>query len=416
MEQALESPSASPTPPATPHRGLGARLREGVHRRRRALTFGLVVLLVALGALVWWYLSTYQSTDDAQIDAHISAVSTRVAGTVTRVLVEDNQYVHRGDLLVELDPRDYQVAQARAEADLAQARAALEAEQPQEPITATTNLTDQVSASDEVSNARAALAAAERDYDAALARTHQAEANRVRSAADRRRYQYLLHERAITQERFDQVLATAQAQDAEVAASEALARAARHTVEQQNARLWQAQMRRAQLTHNAPRQLAIRGANSQSRQASVQAAQAGVERARLDLEYTRIVAPIDGIVGKRAAEPGNHVLPGEQLIAIVDLEHVWVTANFKETQLRWMRVGQPARVHVDALKRNLAGRIESFAGASGARFSLLPPENATGNFVKVVQRLPVRIALRPGQDRQHRLRPGMSVEPRVRLR
>jgi membrane fusion protein (multidrug efflux system) len=417
MEPATE-PAGPAVEGASPRPRRWLQLRGVVRERPRALGLAVlgIILLGLIGGVLWWYFSSYQSTDDAQIDAHISAVSTRIAGTVVAVYVEDNQEVKRGQLLVELDPRDAEVALARAEADLALARAQLEAESPTVPITATTNANERTSATDDVRNARDAVAAAEREQEAASARLNEANANVARADADRARYRFLLDERAIPPERYDQVLATDKAQRAEVASARALLLAAGKTVDQQRARLQQALSRRDEVEHNAPRQLHIREANTQVRQAAVQAAEASVAQARLNLEYTRVLAPVDGVIGKRTVERGNRVQPGEALCAVVDLEHVWVTANFKETQVRHMRVGQAVRVHVDALKRNLDGKVESFAGASGARYSLLPPENATGNYVKVVQRLPVRIALAPGQDRQHRLRPGLSVEPRVHLR
>ncbi|MCU1276539.1 MAG: secretion protein HlyD family protein [bacterium] len=397
-------------------------LRERLRRWRRQHPRGAIIIIVALAALVaaavvvWWYFHTHDSTDDAQIDGHISPVSARVSGTVIGVFVEDNQPVSAGQLLAQLDARDYQVARARAEADLAQARAQLEAEDPNVPITATSSLTQIATSTDEVESARAAVLAAERDAQSAQAKLYAADAADARAQADLARYKYLLGQRAIPPERYDAVTATAKSTHAEVESARALSRAAQKSIDQQQARLRQAMSRRGEVAKNAPRQLTIRQANIDAKAAAVQAAKAAVERARLDLEYTRIVAPLAGIIGKRSVELGQRVQPGESLLAVVDLDDLWVTANFKETQLRELRVGQPVRITVDALHVTIDGTVESFAAASGARYSLLPPENATGNYVKVVQRLPVRIRIARDQDPHRRLRVGMSVEPNVKLR
>jgi len=342
-------------------------------------------------------------------------VAARVAGTVVAVHVEDNQTVAAGQLLVELDARDFQVALDRAQAQLLEAQAQLEAEHPQVPITSTTNSTQLSTSASDVASARAAVAAAERERESAAARLREAQANVERADADERRYRYLVGQQAAPRERYDQVLAAAKAARAGVASNRALASAAAKSVDEARARLAQAVSRQGEVAANGPRQLDARRAETDARRAAVDAARAAVAQAQLNLGYTRVVAPVAGIVGRRTAEPGNHVLPGEQLLAVVAVDDVWVTANFKETQLRKLRVGQRARVHVDALGRDFDGRVESLGAASGARFSLLPPENATGNFVKVVQRIPVRIRLAPGQDTR-RLRPGMSVEPKVFLR
>jgi len=373
------------------------------------------LLLVGGAVLLWWYLHGHESTDDAQIDGHIAPISARVAGTVTAVKVEDNQSVERGQLLVELDARDYNVALARAEAELAQARAQLAAESPSVPITATHNVTQIANTGDEVTSARAAVAAAERDSQSALAHVKAAAANQARADADLARYKYLLAQRAIPQERYDSIVAVDKTARAEADATRAQAHAAQKSVEQAEARLQQALSRAGEAHRNAPAELTIREANIAAKEAAVKAAEAAVERAKLDLEYTRIVAPVSGVVGHRSVELGQRVQAGEPLVAVVALDDLWVTANFKETQLRRLRPGQSVRIKVDALDEKIDGVVDSFPGASGARYSLLPPENATGNYVKVVQRLPVRIRILANQDPHRRLRPGMSVEPNVKL-
>ena len=408
-------PDEQPKKPREPLRRRAARWRQMHPRGFVLLVIALVVAIVA-GVFIWWHFHTHESTDDAQIDGHIAPISARVAGTVIAVYVEDNTAVTAGQPLAELDPRDYQVALARAEADLMQARAQLAAESPNVPITATTNTTQIATTSDDVDTARAAIAAAEKEHQSALARVHGAEATDARAEADLARYKYLIAQRAVPQERFDQIEATAKATRADLDSARALARSAQKSVEQQQLKLQQALSRQGEANRNAPRQISIREANLAAKEAAVKAAEAAVERAKLDLAYCKVVAPVAGVVGKRDVEPGQHVQPGEELLAVVALDDLWVTANFKETQLEHLRIGQSVRIKVDALGVKLDGTVESFAGASGARYSLLPPENATGNYVKVVQRLPVRIHLAPDQNRDRRLRPGMSVEPTVALR
>ena len=414
-EHVPDDPDKKPERPQQPLRIRAAAWRREHPRGFVLLVAGLVVALAA-AVLLWWHFHTHESTDDAQIDGHIAPVSARVAGTVVAVHVEDNTEVQRGQPLAELDPRDYQVALARAEAALAQARAELAAENPNMPITATSNVTQIATTSDDVDNAKAGIAAAEREQQSTLARVRSAEAANTRAEADLARQKYLLAQRAITQERFDQIAATAKAARADLDSARALTRAAAKTVEQQQLKLQQAQSRAGEAARNAPRQISIREANIEAKEAAVKAAEAAVERAKLDLAYTKIVAPVHGVVGKRNVEPGQHVQVGEELLAVVALDDLWVTANFKETQMRRMQPGQTVRIKVDALGETVDGTVESFAGATGARYSLLPPENATGNYVKVVQRLPVRIRIKPDQDPHHRLRPGMSVEPTVTLR
>jgi membrane fusion protein (multidrug efflux system) len=377
---------------------------------------GLIValaLFIAAVLLLSRYLQSYESTDDAQVDGHVSPVGARIAGTVQTVYVDENQPVKKGELLVELDPRDYKVALDRAEADLAQAEANLHVEDPRVHITRVTQETQVTTSAQDVDAARAQLAAAERDREAAQARVRQALANADRARADIERYQYLLREKAIPKERFDLVKATKRASDAEVASQRALAKASDKVVTQQQERLQEAIARKEQIQSNAPSEVKSQGASVTARQAAVQAAQAIVEQARLNLAYTRIVAPFDGRIGRRSVQPGEHVSAGQALLAVVDSGNLWVTANFKETQLRRMRPGQPARIHVDAYAAELDGYVETLGAASGALYSLLPPENATGNYVKVVQRVPVRIRFKPVQPLVSKLVPGLSVEPKV---
>ena len=321
------------------------------HRLLMAALFAMLIPLSFGGVRFWKYLQSYESTDDAQIDAHMSPISSRINGTITAVYVEDDQRVKAGQSLVRLDPRDYEVAVQQAQAQLAQAQA-------------------------DANSAR-------QQYVSALAKIHQAQAHDYQARRDAQRYSTLLRLRVVSQAEYDQYDAVARVDDADVKADQADAASAMRAIA--------------------------------SREAQAEAAQAALDQAVLNLSYTRIVAPTDGIIGKRSAEVGRRVEPGESLMALTQVNDLWVTANFKETQLSRMHPGQRVTIHIDALGRDFRGRVESMPGATGALYSLLPPENATGNYVKVVQRLPVRILFDPAQDLS-RLRPGMSVEPTVWLR
>jgi membrane fusion protein, multidrug efflux system len=370
-------------------------------RRRIVIIAALAVVVVV--ALLWWlHARKFEDTDDAQVDGYISSISPRVAGTVVRVLVEDNQQVKQGVPLVELDPTDLEVALAQARAAVAQAQAAVAAEQPTVSITATSNEATVRSAEDEVANAQADVDAARRDLD-------QAEANNRFAQQQKQRAELLLASKTVPQQEYDQRETAADVAQAAVAV-------ARKRVDQRVSRLQQAQTRLAEARANAPRQLVAREAGVSVRQANLEVAQAQLHQAQLNLGYARVLAPVAGIVGKRTVNVGDRVQPGQQLMSLTQNDELWVTANFRETQIEHMKAGQPASVHVDAIDRNYQGTVESFSGATGSRFSLLPPENASGNYVKVVQRIPVRIALEPGQPEMERLRPGMSAEPQVRVR
>ena len=386
------------------------------HHPLRKAIFLVAGAIILVGALLWWLHSRhYESTDDATVDAHISGLAARIPGTITGVYSDQNQYVKAGEVLVDLDPRDYQAALEQAEAQLAQAQNQSIAEQPNIPVTQVTTQTSIATANTEVQGAEAALAASQRSYDAALARVRQAEATNAKAQADVDRYRPLVDRDEVAREQFDQVVATAKAQAETVAANRQSSEAARRQVDQTRAQLLQAQQRAAQVSRTAPQQVAIERANVASRQSAVQAARAAVDRARLNLSYCKIISPVSGIIVKRMAETGQGVAPGQQMFLITEIGDLWVTANFRETQLRRMRPGQSARIHVDALSGDFDGYIESMPAASGSVTSLLPAENATGNFVKVVQRLPVRIRFKPNQRGLERLRPGMSVEPKVAI-
>jgi membrane fusion protein (multidrug efflux system) len=400
-------------------------------KRRRKSLIALMVLLPLLvgGYFLWRYLSTYESTDDAQIDGHIHAISARISGYVSQVLVVDQQIVKAGDVLVIIDPRDYEVAVARAEADVADAEAALKSSRTDVPITSTTTASTLQSAQHGHVDSQAALLAAQRQFKAAEARlvaaeaqVREAEANYKRAVDDVARYKLLVDRDEISQQQYETAVQTAAAYNATVAARIAAVNEARQNVTVAEAGIQQAQARvkqaeaSVQSALTAPQQVAVSHYRAKSAEARLAQQIALLDQARLNLSYTKIVAPADGIVGRKTVEVGHNVSPGQQLMAVVQLEDVWVIANFKETQLRNMQPGQKVQFSVDAYSRNYRGRVTGIGGASGSRFSLLPPENATGNYVKVVQRIPVRIDLDPGQNRDRHLRPGMSVDPKVYLR
>ncbi len=383
-------------------------------RFRMFLIIGFVGLLVAVFFL-WRYFTSYESTDDAQIDGHLNSISARVAGHVARLLVQDNQYVQAGTPLVEIDPKDYQVALERAKADYADAVALAEAARVNVPITAVSTSSQVSAAEADVESAQAGVAAARQQSEAAKAQLAQAEANNVKAQDDLVRYRQLVDKQEISQQQFDQALAAARASEAAVNAERASALAAEHEVQQAEARRLQADAA-LRTARTGPEQVATTRSRAQSAAAEVDLKRAALDQAQLNLSYTMVLAPVDGVVTNRTVEVGQNVNIGQELMKVVNLDDIWVTANFKETQLKAMRVGQPVTIHVDTNGKDYKGRMQSIAGASGAVTSLLPPENATGNYVKVVQRIPVKITFDPGETREHVLRPGMSVEPKVWLR
>lgn len=405
-ENTKKAPPPEPAPEPERARGRG-----------KALIILLIVgLILAVGGFLFWrYSQTYESTDDAQVDAHLVGVSARIQGTVLGVYAEANQTVKQGQLLVNIDPRDYQVAVAQNQAGVTQADAAIQAENPNIPLTEVTSQTTISTTQADVANASAAVAAAERDLAAAEARLREAEANNTKAQADVTRYRALVDKDEVPREQYDTVVAAAKAQAAGVDSARASAEAAQKTVEQRRAQLNQAESLLNQAHRNAPQQLAISRATLKARQASAAAARAQLDKSMLDLSYTKIVSPVDGVVSRRSVEIGNTVQPGQQLFTIAQISDLWVTANFKETQLRRMHPGQRVTISVDAFDQKFQGHVEDMPGATGAVTSLLPPENATGNYVKVVQRLPVRIRFDKNQQGLERLRPGMSVEPKVWL-
>jgi len=408
-------PAAGPTEHEVPGNGGGRDAYSRRTRRLRAVLIALPFLLAAAFAVYWFRYRPWTSTDDAQVDGHISTVSARVGGYVTRVDVEDNRRVETGTVLALIDPTDYRIALEKAQADYADSVAAAEAARTGVPITSVSTASQLDTAQAALANAKAGVTAAEKRVEAAQAAVQEAQANDARAQKDLERYRLLVSEDAVARQQYDQTLATAKASAATLKAAQASAHAAVEQVVQAQGLL--AQTRAGVRTaHTGPRQVAAARARADSAEAATKKARTALDQAQLNLEYTHVVAPVSGIVGNRTVEVGQNVAAGQTLLSIVQVDDLWVTANFKETEIRDMKPGQPARIYVDANGRTYRGHVDSIGGASGARFSLFPPENATGNYVKVVQRIPVRIVFEKGQGVRRALRPGMSVEPEVRVR
>jgi membrane fusion protein (multidrug efflux system) len=405
----LASSASSRSDPPIP-RGTTARNKGRV---RLYLVAGSVVLLIA-GLLLWRYLSSYESTDDAQVDVHLYPVSARISGYVIKVNVDDNQYVEKGTVLVEIDPRDYEVTVAQAQASLANSEATAKSLNITVPITSVSTESQISASASDVENAKAGVLVAQKQLIAAHAQVEQAEASDVKLQDDVQRYKLLVEKKEIADQIYDQAVSAAKASTATIAALKANEAATDEAVRQAEARLTAAgaNYRSAQ---TGPQQVSSTRARAQAAIADVEQKRAALEQAKLNLQYTKVVAPVSGEVNKTVVV-GLNVQPGQQLLTVVPLEEVWVTANFKETQLRHMTVGQKADVKVDSNGRSYKGHVDSVAGATGPLFSLLPPENATGNYVKIVQRIPVKIVLEPGENKDRQLRPGMNVEPKVYLR
>ncbi|HXR77343.1 MAG TPA: HlyD family secretion protein [Bryobacteraceae bacterium] len=399
-------------------------------KRVRLIVFAVLILAAIAAIPIYNYYTSRESTDDAQINGHIVPISPRISGTVIAVLVNDNQYVTAGTELVRLDPADYKVALDKAQADLADAEAQTIAAESNVPITSINTLSQIKTSSAAVIEARAGVTSAQQQVNAANARlasakakVAEAQANSEKAQKDLVRYKSLVDKDEISKQQYDSAVAASQSMAAQVDTAQAGVTEAQHNVDvaqamlgQARARLNSAQVDQRQSQQSAPKQQAAIEARYKAAQAAVQQKQTAIEQAKLNLGYTVLRAPVSGLVSKKNAEPGMIVAPGQQLMAIVPLDDIWVTANFKETQLNRMRVGQQVEIDVDAYGgRSYRGHVDSIAAASGAKFSLLPPENATGNYVKVVQRVPVKIVLDPGQNQDHILRPGMSVVPTVLL-
>jgi membrane fusion protein, multidrug efflux system len=412
-----QKPEVRPAQPAAPDPEANYRRRPAIlgSPHAKLLLSLLVLMLIVGGIFAWRYFTSYESTDDAQIDGHINSVSARISGHVMKLNVDDNQYVEKGTVLVEIDPADYEVAVAQAKADYDDALAQSSASDINVPITDVNTSSQVAGAQAEVATAKAGVAAARQQFDAAKANVAQADANNVKAQNDLVRYKQLIDKEEISEQQYDQAIATAQAAAATVVAAKANADAAQAQIDQAQGKLQQANADlRTALT--APQTMRATRSRAASAKATAERKKAQLDEALLNLQYTKVIAPVTGIVSDRTVEVGQNVQAGQEMMKVIPLEDIWVTANFKETQLRNMRPGQKVDIDVDATGKTYKGQVDSIAGASGARFSLLPPENATGNYVKVVQRIPVKIIFDKDALKGHELRPGMSVEPKVWIR
>lgn len=412
-----ESPGSPANVPADQGSSVGAIAevpRRGRRRRKRLAIVLSAIVIVAACVLLWHYFSGFESTDDAQVDVHLYPVSSRISGYVQKVSADDNQFVGQGNELVGIDPRDYQVAVDKAQAALGIADASARALNIDVPISSVDTASQLKYTSSDVENAQAGIRAAEKQAAAAHARLMEAQADNVKAQDDVTRYRLLLTKDEVPQQTYDHAYAAAQTDTAAVAAAEAGEAAAQQAVQQARSRLVEAQAH-YEAAEAGPKRVASTRARALAAIADVQQKRAALEQAQLNLGYAKVIAPVSGEVTKKVVV-GMNVVPGQQLLTIVPLDEIWITANFKETQLRNMRPGQKVEISVDSNGREYKGHVDSISGATGPVFSLLPPENATGNYVKIVQRIPVKIVLEPGENRDHQLRPGMNVEAKVYVR
>ncbi len=384
---------------------------------KKILVAGALAIATA-GSLAWWlYARQFETTDDAQVDGHFAQLSSRVSGTVLYVnpLVENDRYVSVGTVLATLDPRDYQADLDHARAILATKEAEAHAAGLQVTITRATAFSQLQEAEAREQAASESVAAAEAELRTAQEHVRQDSAIAGHAERDRLRYAALVEKHEISRSFYDaretdaatagDTLAADQA--AEAAAARKLGEA-KQTVNQRAAEIAAAR--------TAPQQVSDAQAQSASADGVLAQARADVRTAELNLSYTTIYAPVSGVIGHKTIEIGNRIQPGQTLLTIVPIDDIWITANFKEIQLGHMQPGEPVTIHVDTFGRDYRGTVEDMAGASGPLFSLFPPENASGNYVKIVQRFPIRIHIDRGEDPQHQLRPGMSVEAKVRVR
>jgi membrane fusion protein (multidrug efflux system) len=384
---------------------------------RPFLVFGLLPVVIVTGLLLWLHYRQFETTDDAQIDGHVNAISTRISGTVVNVnpKVVNNAYVEAGTLLFELDPNDYQVALEQAQANLATREATASAAQVNVPITNASAFSQLRLASAGSAEASATVQSEQANLSIAEHKVQQDEAIYARAERDRVRYQALVEKHEIARSEYDARETEARSAEQALESDRAAVIAAQRKIAAAQSHLAQKQAE-VDSARTAPQQVTDARARFKSSSGQVEQARADVHAAQLNLSYTKIYAPVSGIIGRKTVELGQRVQQGQSLLAIVPVDDIWVTANFKETQLRLMRPGQPVTIHVDSFDHDYQGTVENLAGAAGTLFSLLPPENANGNFVKVVQRMPVRVRFNAGEDPQHLLRPGMSTESTVKVR
>jgi membrane fusion protein (multidrug efflux system) len=404
-EQTEQSKPTEERPEPTPQRS-----------RRRFIIIGLVAVLVVGALLFWWHSTYYEDTDDASVDGHLVQISARINGHVEKVNVDQNQYVEAGTLLLEIDPKDYETAEAQAAANLEAAVANYEALRVNVPVININTGSNLNNANADVASATASVAQSEKQLQAAQARVTEAQANSTKAKLDLERYTPLVQKDIISKQQYDAAVAAAAADEAGVAEAEANLVAAQDAVRIAKDKVLQAQSSQ-KYAETGPQQVAIQKAKADQAAGQVDQARAALAQAKLNLTYCEVRAPLSGVITTKSVEPGQNIAIGQALMTLVSLDNVWITANFKETQLRHMEVGQGVTIHVDAFGRDFDGKVTQVGGATGSELSLFPPENATGNYVKVVQRIPVRIDLtKPDENKDHLLRPGMSVEPKVRVK
>ncbi len=387
---------------------------------RRRLIIIVVVAVIAIAAGLFYWRSTFtEDTDDAQVDGNLYQVSSRVSGQVIHVDVEEEQFVHAGDPIAEVDPKDYQVALEQAQANLANAQADYEQAVVNVPITSVQTSTNIQTSSSDVLGSQAQVEQAQAQVQVDKAKVASAAAQAQKSALDVQRYTPLVAKDVISKQQFDAAVAQAAADQGALEAAKRDVAAQEQTVNLNIQRLAQSRSQAAQSEKNGPKQVAVEQARASAALAAIKEAQAKVDQAQLNLSYTKIVAPITGIVSNKSVAVGENLSVGQSLMTIVPLTDLWVTANFKETQLKEMRKGQKVDIEVDALGgRHFTGVVQEIGGATGSSLSLFPPENATGNYVKVVQRIPVRINFTnlDQENKDFALRIGMSVEPKVHVK
>ena len=413
--EAKEPPKQAPAPtPLT-----NPKLRRGL------LIAGIVLVAAAVGLFLYFH--NRESTDDAQVDGHITPIASKIYGRVAKVLVNDNEPVKAPQILVEIDPADYQAALDQAKAALELAEGEARSAGVDVPRTSETVASGTSSAEAQLAGAQADLMRGQAAYDqaqtadlaVAQANIEKSRANAELAKADLARYTPLLQKGEISQQQYDAAKANADATRSALVADEQRLAQAKRNIDITRAQLDAAKARVEQAqagvssAHADQKRVAMRSADAQAKIAGVQRARAALQAAELNLSYCKIVAPVDGVATHKTVEDGQIVQPGQGLLVVVPLQNVWVTANFKETQLRYMKPGQKAYVKVDTYGKTFSGHVDSIAGATGAVLSLLPPENATGNYVKVVQRIPVKIVLDPIPADVAVLRPGMNVEATV---
>jgi membrane fusion protein, multidrug efflux system len=390
---------------------------EAPKKSRRGLIIVIVLILVIAAGAFYWHSTYSEDTDDAQISGHLIQISTRINGQVVKINVDENQYIAKGTVIAELDPSDYQVAVENAEAAVASAKAAADAAKVNVPITSVNTSSNLHSAGADVSGAHASVEQAERQVEAAQAKVAEAQANNIKANQDLERYKPLVAKDVISKQQYDAAVANADATKASLSDAQAGVLSAQQGVNVARERESQTQSA-YKYAETGPQQVAAQNARAHQAEAQVESAQAQLDQAKLNLSYTKIVAPVNGIVTRKSLELNQNVSPGQNLLTLVSLDDLWVTANFKETQLKHISSGQAVEIDVDATGHTYHGKVTQIGGATGSVLSLFPPENATGNYVKVVQRVPVRIDFSDlaNEDKNHLLRPGLSVEPKVAVK